>query len=188
MSDRGPAGTLAWSALVDNLTTLEAANDSLLADAGYLGLVSKASSWTSTPAEDFPLRMIHTSGGDYVRPAVGAYAEGTVAVPANGQLAQQAPGASTSLTSTRSSPLVGAVLHVGVRRVRRAAMAGPVRLRSHSRLRGRDDRQGLGLRSEARRRGRPVRGRTRLTHLGPPDRLRSPRPAPPLYGGAGQAS
>ena len=84
----GPVGTLVWSALVDNLTTLEAATDSLAADAGYLGLVSKARTWTSAPAEDFLLRMIHTSGGDYVRPGVGAYAEGTVAVPADGKLAQ----------------------------------------------------------------------------------------------------
>jgi hypothetical protein len=84
----GPAGTLAWSALVDNLTTLEAATDSLVADASYLGLVSKASDWTSAPAEDFLLRMIHASGGDYVRPAVGGYAETTAAVPANGQLAK----------------------------------------------------------------------------------------------------
>jgi hypothetical protein len=83
-----PVGTLGWSGLVDNLTTLEAATDSLAADAGYLGLVSKARAWTSTPAEDFLLRIIHTSGGDYVRPGVGGYVETTVAVPANGQLAK----------------------------------------------------------------------------------------------------
>ena len=84
----GPVGTLAWSTLVDNLTVLEAANDSLAADAGYLSLVAKARAWTSTPPEDFLLRMVHTSGGDYVRPGVGAYAEGTVAVPAAGKLAK----------------------------------------------------------------------------------------------------
>jgi hypothetical protein len=67
-----PVGTLVWSALVDNLTTLEAATDALAADAGYLNLVSKASAWTSTPGEDSLLRIIHTSGGDYVRPGVGA--------------------------------------------------------------------------------------------------------------------
>jgi hypothetical protein len=84
----GPVGTLAWSALVDNLTALEAATDSLAGDAGYLSLVSKARDWTRTPAEDFLLRMVHSTGGDYVRPAVGAYAEGTTAIPAEGKLAE----------------------------------------------------------------------------------------------------
>ena len=84
----GPVGTLVWSALVDNLTSLEAATDSLAGDADYLGLVSKARDWSQAPPEDFLLRMIHTAGGDYVRPAVGAYAEGTVAVPAEGMLAK----------------------------------------------------------------------------------------------------
>ena len=84
----GPVGTLAWSALVDNLTVLEAATDLLMGDAAYTSLLSKARDWTTTPPEDFLLRMIHTAGGDYVRPDVGAYAEGTVAVPAEGKLAQ----------------------------------------------------------------------------------------------------
>jgi hypothetical protein len=84
----GPVGTLAWSAIVDNLTVLEAATDSLVGDASYSSLLSKARDWTRTPPEDFLLRMIHTAGGDYVRPALGAYAEGTVAIPAEGKLAQ----------------------------------------------------------------------------------------------------
>jgi len=84
----GPVGTLAWSALIDNLTVLEAATDSLATDAGYLSLLSKARDWTRTPAEDSLLRMVHTAGGDYVRPDVGAYAEGTMAVPAEGKLAK----------------------------------------------------------------------------------------------------
>jgi len=84
----GPVGTLAWSALVDNLTSLEAATDSLSGDANYLSLAAKARDWTATPPEDFLLRMVHSAGGDYVRPDVGAYAEGTVAVPAEGKLAK----------------------------------------------------------------------------------------------------
>ena len=84
----GPVGTLAWSALVENLTALEASVDTLGGDAAYLSLVSKARDWTTTPAEDFLLRMVHTAGGDYVRPDVGAYAEGTVAVPADGKLSK----------------------------------------------------------------------------------------------------
>ena len=83
----GPVGTVAWSALVDNLTALEAATDTLATDAGYLSLVSKARGWTTGPPEDSLLRMIHTAGGDYVRPNVGAYAEGTTAIPAEGKLA-----------------------------------------------------------------------------------------------------
>ena len=133
----GPVGTLAWSTLVDNLTALEAATDSLAADAGYLSLVSKARAWTSTPAEDFLLRMIHTSGGDYVRPGVGAYAEGTVAVPAEGKLAKAgAFGVEIADLHAEAHPLLGAVLHVGVRCLRRDAMAGAVRLGSSSRLCG----------------------------------------------------
>src|SRR3954447_19273342 len=69
----GPIGTFAWSTLVDNLTSLEAAFDQLGGDAGYLSLVSKASGWASTPGADILLRVQHTSGGDYVRPGVGAY-------------------------------------------------------------------------------------------------------------------
>jgi hypothetical protein len=77
-----------WSALVDNLTVLEAANDALAGDAAYLALVAKASDWTTGPPEDFLLRMVHTSGGEYVRPNVGAYAEGTMAIPKDGKLAE----------------------------------------------------------------------------------------------------
>ena len=32
--------------------------------------------------------MVHTAGGDYVRPDVGAYAEGTAAVPTDGKLTE----------------------------------------------------------------------------------------------------
>jgi len=84
----GPAGTLVWSALVDNLTVLETATDSLVGDAAYASLLSKAQSWRTTPPEDYLLRMIHTTGGDYVRPDVGAYAEGTVGIPAQVKLAE----------------------------------------------------------------------------------------------------
>jgi len=84
----GPVGTLAWSALIDNLTSLEAATDALGADAAYRSLLSKAAGWLAGPPEDSLLRMIHSAGGDYVRPNVGAYAEGTTAIPAQGQLAK----------------------------------------------------------------------------------------------------
>ena len=81
-----PVGTLGWSALVENLTALEAATDSLASDAGYLSLVAKARGWSRTPPEDSLLRVVHTAGGDYVRPGVGAYSEGTSAVPVLGKL------------------------------------------------------------------------------------------------------
>ena len=84
----GPAGTLAWSALVDNLTALEAATDILTIDPAYLGLVAKAADWTTGPPEDSLLRMIHTAGGEYVRPGVGSYSEVTTAIPAEGKLAK----------------------------------------------------------------------------------------------------
>jgi hypothetical protein len=53
-----------------------------------LSLVAKASDWRTTPPEDSLLRMLHTAGGDYVRPDVGAYAEVTTAIPADGKLAK----------------------------------------------------------------------------------------------------
>ncbi|MEO7429074.1 MAG: hypothetical protein ABIY48_06785 [Acidimicrobiales bacterium] len=84
----GPAGTLVWSALIENLTALESATDSLTTDAGYVSLVKKAADWSTGPAQDSLMRMIHTAGGTYVRPDVGAYAEGTMAVPAEGKLAK----------------------------------------------------------------------------------------------------
>lgn len=84
----GPVGTLAWSAVVDNLTALEAATDLLTADADYLSLVARARDWSRTPPEDALLRMIHTAGGEYARPGVGAYAEVTTAIPAEGKLAK----------------------------------------------------------------------------------------------------
>lgn len=86
----GPAGTLVWSALIENLTALESATDTLAADSGYLSLVKKAADWTSSAPEDSLMRMIHTAGGTYVRPDVGAYAEGTMAIPAEGKMAKAA--------------------------------------------------------------------------------------------------
>lgn len=86
----GPVGTLAWSALVQSMTVLEAATDTLAGDSGYADLVSKAVDWRTAPGEDHILRMVHSAGGEYERPGVGAYAEGTRAVPAEGKLAKAA--------------------------------------------------------------------------------------------------
>jgi hypothetical protein len=101
-----PLGTLIWSTRIENLTALEAANDSLLGDAAYLSLVAKANPWTITPPEDTLMRMIHTAGGEYVRPNVGAYAEATMAVPADGKLA--AAGAFGVAISDRHAELTHA--------------------------------------------------------------------------------
>lgn len=84
----GPVGTLAWSALVDNLTALEVATDVLATDPAYLSLIARARDWMTTPPEDSLLRMIHTAGGEYVRPGVGAYSEVTMAIPSEGKLAK----------------------------------------------------------------------------------------------------
>ena len=83
-----PVGTLAWTAQLDNLTTLEAASDALAGDAGYLSLVAKARDWATGPPVDTLLRVAHTAGGEFVRPAVGGYVEATIAVPAVGKLAE----------------------------------------------------------------------------------------------------
>ncbi len=84
----GPLGTVVWSTLVDSLTALEAGFDTLGGDPGYLDLTSKAADWVNTPGEDTLLRMVHVTGGEYDRPGVGAYAEVTTAVPAEGKFAE----------------------------------------------------------------------------------------------------
>lgn len=84
----GPLGTLAWSTLVESMTALEVATDALAVDAEYLDKVSAAADWTTEPGQDVILRVLHVAGGDYVRPDVGAYAETTTAVPAEGKLAK----------------------------------------------------------------------------------------------------
>jgi hypothetical protein len=86
----GPLGTFAWSALIENLTAAETAFDQLAADAEYLDLAAQAADWLSTPPEDHILRMVHSAGGDYVRPDPGAYAEVTRAVPRGGKLGEAA--------------------------------------------------------------------------------------------------
>jgi hypothetical protein len=83
-----PVGALGWSAVVDNLTALEAANDILVGDAAYVSLLSKAAGWITAPGQDSWLQMIHTSGGEFIRPAVGSYSESTVAIPNPGKVAQ----------------------------------------------------------------------------------------------------
>ena len=83
----GPIGSLGWSCLVDSLTSLEVAMDALATDPAYLALVARAQPWLATPGEDSLLRMVHTSGGEYVRPSVGGYAETITATPAEGHLA-----------------------------------------------------------------------------------------------------
>ena len=84
----GPLGSMVWSTLVENLTVLEAAFDTLGGDQAFLDLQSKARDWVHTPGEDTLLRMVHVTGGEYDRPGVGAYAEVTTAVPAEGKLAE----------------------------------------------------------------------------------------------------
>ncbi len=84
----GPLGTLAWSTLVENMTTLESAFDTLGTDPDFLDHQAKAADWVTTPGEDSLLRMVHTTGGEYSRPAVGSYAEVTSALPSEGKLAK----------------------------------------------------------------------------------------------------
>lgn len=81
----GPLGTLAWSSIVPSMTAAEAAFDQLGTDGAYLDLVAKAREWVPVPGTDHILRMVHSAGGEYVRPDVGAYAEGTSAVAAAGK-------------------------------------------------------------------------------------------------------
>lgn len=83
-----PAGTMAWSARVPNLTELEHATDGLTTDKAYLDLASRATDWAVEPPTDTLLRLIHAAGGEYVRGDVGSYAEVIAAVPAEGKMAK----------------------------------------------------------------------------------------------------
>lgn len=81
----GPLGTLAWSSIVPSMTAVEAAFEQMATDRAYLDLVTKARDWVTVPGEDHVLRVVHSANGEYVRPDVGAYAEGTNAVAAAGK-------------------------------------------------------------------------------------------------------
>ena len=183
-----PVGTLGWSTRVDNLTALEAATDSLAGDASYLSLVAKARDWTSTPGEDVLLRMIHTAGGDYVRPGVGGYAEGTTAIPAEGKLAKAGAFgvqmAELHAQLTHSSVLFCTSEYGAFGEMRWLAMYdSAAAVDAAAEAIAKDD----GLRQEARRRWPLVRRGTRPAHVGTTDRLRPPCPPPPYAGGAGLA-
>lgn len=82
----GALGTFAWSSLVENLTAVGAAMEILGQDKGFQDLLNRAQPWVHQPGEDHLLRVLHTAGGDYVRPDVGAFAEVTRATPAEGRL------------------------------------------------------------------------------------------------------
>lgn len=84
----GPLGTMAWSSIVPSMTAVEAAFDKLAGDRAFQDLVDKARDWVPVPGEDHILRVVHSAGGEYVRPDVGAYAEGTMAIPRAGKYGQ----------------------------------------------------------------------------------------------------
>jgi hypothetical protein len=85
-----PLGTVVWSSLVDGLAAVEEAHTTLGQATDFLDLQGKAADWIQLPGEDRLLRSIHVTGGEYARADVGAYAEGTLAVPAAGRLAEAA--------------------------------------------------------------------------------------------------
>lgn len=84
----GPLGTMVWSTQVDGLAHVDRVSTTLVQEKSYLALAEKARDWIAAPGIDRLMRVLHVSGGDYARPDVGAYAEGTTAVPAEGKLAE----------------------------------------------------------------------------------------------------
>jgi hypothetical protein len=82
-----PLGTMIWSSIVDGLAAVEDAHTALGQDKGFLDLQGKAEDWVGEPGEDRLIRGIHVTGGEYVRADVGAYAQGTIAVPSPGSFA-----------------------------------------------------------------------------------------------------
>jgi hypothetical protein len=81
----GPLGTMAWSSIIPSMTAVETAFDALAGDSAFQDLIERARDWVLVPGEDHILRVVHSAGGEYVRPDVGAYAEGTNAIPAAGK-------------------------------------------------------------------------------------------------------
>ncbi len=80
-----PAGTLAWSTMVEGRAQLGAEMAKLSTDNAYLDLASKAQEWVTGPAEDIFRSVVHGGPGDEP-PAVGAVASITQAVAATGKM------------------------------------------------------------------------------------------------------
>lgn len=85
-----PAGTVAWSVRVPNLTALETEMDRLGQEPRYHELARRAIDWVPTPPEDSLLRLVHAAGPEYVRGDVGSYAEVIRATPAEGKMRKAA--------------------------------------------------------------------------------------------------
>ncbi len=108
-----PAGTLAWSTIVEGRAQLSGAMSKLPADNAYLDLVVKAREWTTGPAEDILRSAVHGGPGDEP-PAVGAIAAVTRAVAATGKMSEAVAWAvdmaqhASSVTGTNVSLLVDA--------------------------------------------------------------------------------
>lgn len=81
-----PAGSLAWSTRVPNLTELEHNMDGLAGDKSYLDLANRAADWVVEPPTDSLLRLVHAAGPEYQRGDVGTYSEVTAAIPAEGKM------------------------------------------------------------------------------------------------------
>ncbi len=108
-----PAGTLAWSTIVEGRAQLATAMAKLPADNAYLDLAAKAQEWVTGPAEDIFRSVVHGGPGDEP-PAVGAVASITQAVAATGKMPEAVAWAvdmaqhASSVTGTNVSLLVNA--------------------------------------------------------------------------------
>jgi hypothetical protein len=79
--------TLFWTTVVEDLSTLEATNDKLLADSGYHMLLEQGARYTTGEAiDDSLLQIIDAEGTDPARPP--AYVVGVDAVIATGAAAK----------------------------------------------------------------------------------------------------
>jgi hypothetical protein len=108
-----PAGTLAWSTMVEGRAQLGAEMAKLSTDNAYLDLASKAQEWVTGPAEDIFRSLVHGGPGDEP-PAVGAVASITQAVAATGKMPEALAWGvdmaqhASSVTGTAVSLLVNA--------------------------------------------------------------------------------
>lgn len=74
-----PAGSFAFSAIVESRATFVAGQAQLLGDSDYLDLIDRGQQYLTTPPEDRLVSIVHSSGGELQRADVGAAAQITAA-------------------------------------------------------------------------------------------------------------
>lgn len=78
-----PLGTLSYTAFVQSMSELDAADSALMADDEYLTRLAEAQEYLAKPPMDQIMQILHNSGGEYRRAGVGAVGQVVTARVAN---------------------------------------------------------------------------------------------------------